>query len=77
MIVLRDGEIIGIFEKPFNADAFEWPFDYPFHLICNMAIQIHQQRINSWLLIGSESLKNIINKQSDFCKFQRADHLEV
>jgi beta-glucanase (GH16 family) len=39
MIVLRDGEIIGIFEKPFNADWFQWPFDYPFHLICNMAIQ--------------------------------------
>jgi beta-glucanase (GH16 family) len=39
IIALRDGEIIGVYEKPMSAIENDWPFDYPFHLICNMAIQ--------------------------------------
>lgn len=39
MIVFRDGDIIGIYEKPNHATENYWPYDHPFHLICNMAIQ--------------------------------------
>lgn len=39
LVILRDYEVIGMYEKPLFATEYDWPFDYPFHLICNMAIQ--------------------------------------